>query len=161
MCSEARLKNAKGDLYMEFLKELLSEETYQKLEEELQDKDVKLANLKTGDYVSVEKYNNTLKDLDSTREELEQRTKDLTSLKENANASEELKAQIEKLEQDFEQKEQEYQQRLEQNKKDAIFERELIRSGAIDTLAVKAHLREFLEEAEVKEDEILGLGDKI
>ena len=97
---------------MDFLKDLLSEETYNTLEEELKDKDVKLVDLRQGEYVSVDKYNTAIKDLESTKEELSQRTKDLSALKESKDASEELKLQIEKLEQEFEQKEQEYQERL-------------------------------------------------
>ena len=41
---------------MEFLKEYLTEETFAKVQEELDGKDVKLANLKSGDYVSKDKY---------------------------------------------------------------------------------------------------------
>ena len=146
---------------MDFLKDLLSEETYNTLEEELKDKDVKLVDLRQGEYVSVDKYNTAIKDLESTKEELSQRTKDLSALKESKDASEELKLQIEKLEQEFEKKEQEYQERLKRNEKESIFEKELLRNGAIDTLAVKAHLRDFLEEAEVQEGQIVGLNEKI
>ena len=41
---------------MEFLKEILTEELYTSLEDALKDKDVKLANLTDGNYVSREKY---------------------------------------------------------------------------------------------------------
>ena len=146
---------------MEFLKELLSEEAYNKLEEELKDKDVKLVDLRQGEYVSVDKYNTAIKDLESTREELAQRTEDLSTLKDSKDVSDELKAKIEKLEQEFAEKEQKYQETLKHNEKESIFEKELLKNGAIDTLAVKAHLREFLEEAEVEEGQIVGLNEKI
>lgn len=45
---------------MEFLKELLKEETYNALSEELKDTDVQLANLASGDYVSKSKYTDEL-----------------------------------------------------------------------------------------------------
>ena len=56
---------------MEFLKGILSDETYNKLVEELKDKkDVKLANLTTGEYVSKNKADEQLKKLNAELEAL-------------------------------------------------------------------------------------------
>lgn len=44
---------------MEFLQQLISKELYSKLEEELKDKNVKLADLNSGNFVSKEKFDRT------------------------------------------------------------------------------------------------------
>ena len=41
---------------MELLKSLLDEETYAQVENQLKDKDIKLVNLKEGNYVDKSKY---------------------------------------------------------------------------------------------------------
>lgn len=50
---------------MDFLKEVLSEETYNALTDELKDKEVKLADLSKGEYVRKEKYDTDLKNLNT------------------------------------------------------------------------------------------------
>ena len=146
---------------MEFLKGLLDEETYAKVEEQLKDKDVKIVNLKEGGYVDVDKHNTTVKDLEDTRAELEDRTNKLTELGENENASKEIKEQLEKLKQDFEQKEADYKAKLIQNEIDAKVDKAVLKSGTVDEVAVKAHLQSFLNEAEYKDGEIVGLDEQL
>lgn len=146
---------------MQLLKGLLSEETYALVEEQLKDKDIKLANLKEGNYVSIEKYNTAVSDLDTTRAELTERTSDLTRLKETTGNSEELKAQLEKIEEDFKQKELDYQAKLLNNEKQAILDKQVLKSGTIDEVSVKAHLDNFLKEAEFKDGNIIGLDEQL
>ena len=146
---------------MELLKGLLSEEVYAQVEEQLKGKDLKLANLKDGAYVSVEKYNTAVSDLDTTRAELTERTSDLTRLKETTGNSEELKAQLEKIEEDFKQKELDYQAKLLNNEKQAILDKQVLKSGTIDEVSVKAHLDKFLKEAEFKDGNIIGLDEQL
>lgn len=100
---------------MEFLKEYLSEETYSKVSEELTGKDLKLADLSKGEYVSKQKYNADLQtaetksndfesklltaqnDLKTAKTDLESAQAEIQSLKESA-------ADTEKLKQDYESK---------------------------------------------------------
>ena len=146
---------------MEFLKELLDEETYAKVEEQLKDKDVKLADLSKGEYVSKDKYERIEQDLETTREELTERTNDLTKLSEDSNASEELKAKLKKLEYDFTTKEEKYQEQLKQNEINSTVEKAILKSGTIDEVSVKAHLTDFLKDAEYKDGSIVGLDEQL
>ena len=57
---------------MEFLKELLTEETFTKLAEELKDKDVKLANLSNGEYVSKGKFDSQSREYAEAKQLIEQ-----------------------------------------------------------------------------------------
>ena len=146
---------------MEFLKDLLNEETYTQLQEQLKDKDIKLVNLKEGGYVDVDKYKTTVKDLEDTRLELEDRTNKLTELSNNENASQEIKDQLEKLKEDFEQKEADYKAKLIQNEINAKVDKAVLKSGTVDEVAVKAHLQSFLNEAEYKDGVIVGLDEQL
>ena len=82
---------------MEFLKEILSEELYASLEDALKDKDVKLANLTDGNYVSREKYqalqeeNNTLKKGAQENEDLFSQLEELRNEKKTAELNRYLK----------------------------------------------------------------------
>lgn len=146
---------------MELLKNLLDEETYAQVEEQLKDKDIKLANLNEGGFVSIEKFNRLNKDLEDTQTELKTRTEELTKLGEDSSASEELKAKLDKIKEDFEIKEQEYQERLKQNEVNSVLEKAILKSGTIDEVSVKAHLSSFLEGAEFKDGEIVGLDEQL
>ena len=146
---------------MEFLKEVLSEETYAKFLEETKDKDLKLANLKDGGYVSVEKYNTAVTDLDTTKAELASRTNDLTKLSESAETSEATKLELERIKGEFEQKEADYQKKLETNQREAIVDRFLLEQGTIDLVASKAHLGNAIYENELKDGAIVGLHELV
>lgn len=62
----------KGDKTMEFLKEHLSEETYNALAKELEGKNVKLANLSAGEYISKMKYDSQSKEYNEAKQLIEQ-----------------------------------------------------------------------------------------
>lgn len=82
---------------MEFLKQIVSEETYLKLSQEIADynaknegKPVKLIDLSSGGYVSTDKYEDLQKQLNSM-------SKDFESLKKANKGNEDLTAQIKEL----------------------------------------------------------------
>lgn len=91
---------------MDFLKEVLSEETYKALSEELNGKDIKLANLTGGEYVSKQKHDSEMsalqKQLEDTQNLLSTRTAEYDSLKEKAGDNEALKSEIDSLKANFE-----------------------------------------------------------
>ena len=62
----------KGDYSMDFLKEHLSEETYNALVKELEGKDVKLANLSQGEYISKGKFEAQSKEYSEAKQLIEQ-----------------------------------------------------------------------------------------
>ena len=146
---------------MELLKSLLDEETYAQVENQLKDKDIKLVNLKEGNYVDKSKYESIVTELDTTKNELSQRTQDLTKLSELEGLSDKHKEELEKIKVEFEQKEVKYQEQLERDKFNSIVELEVIKSGTIDPVGVKAHLNEFLKEAKVEDGVIAGLDEKL
>ena len=82
---------------MELLKSLLDEETYAQVENQLKDKDIKLVNLKEGNYVDKSKYESIVTELDTTKNELSQRTQDLTKLSELEGLSDKHKEELEKI----------------------------------------------------------------
>lgn len=95
---------------MEFLKGVISDETYAKLEEELKDKkDIKLGNLGTGAYIAKDKFDTQKTELDNTKTQLVEANKqidsyksmDIETIKKNA---EEYKTKFEQAEKDFEAK---------------------------------------------------------
>ena len=146
---------------MELLKSLLDEETYAQVENQLKDKDIKLVNLKEGNYVDKSKYESIVTELDTTKNELSQRTQDLTKLSELEGLSDKHKEELEKIRVEFEEKEVKYQEQLERDKFNSIVELEVIKSGTIDPVGVKAHLNEFLKEAKVEDGVIAGLDEKL
>lgn len=70
---------------MEFLKEILTEELYTSLEDALKDKNVKLANLTDGNYVSREKYQALEKEIDTLKKGAEENEALLSRLEELKN----------------------------------------------------------------------------
>lgn len=146
---------------MEFLKELLSEETYNKLAEELKDKEVKLADLSKGEYVAKAKYDTALKDVDSFKEQLAQRDSDLENLKKTATLSDEQKKELETLQSKYESEKQEWETKLAENARNAALEISVAKSGVIDPVALKAHIAEKAKELEFKDGSIIGLDEYI
>lgn len=73
----------------------------------------------------------------------------------------ELKEKYEKERAELETKISDYETELKNTQLNATLEKELLKSGAIDTIAVKAHLQDFLSEAEFADGEIKGLVEKL
>src|SRR5690554_5139075 len=73
----------------------------------------------------------------------------------------ELKEKYENERAELEAKISDYETELKNTQLNATLEKELLKSGAIDTVAVKAHLQDFLSEAEFADGEIKGLVEKL
>ena len=101
------------------LKDVLSEETFAKVQQETSEKDGKLADLSTGAYVSQDKYSALETLLANTQNLLDTKTKDFDSLKDAASENETLKQQIDDLKSNYEnektQLENSYKKQLKQN----------------------------------------------
>lgn len=70
----------------EVLKDLLTEETYAKVNEELQGKDVKLADLSKGEYVSKKKYDDAVADTGTYKAKAEAAESNYNALKSTTDA---------------------------------------------------------------------------
>lgn len=101
------------------LKEVLSEETFAKVQEETSKVEGKLADLSAGKFVSNEKYSALETQLSNTQSLLNQKTDDYDKLKEAAGENETLKNQIDTMKSDFENEKNElennYKKQLKQN----------------------------------------------
>ena len=82
---------------IEILKEHLSEETYNAVAGELEGKDIKLANLSTGDYVSKGKYEALETQLNNTQTLLTDTSAKLETAIKNTGDNEAIKQELENL----------------------------------------------------------------
>ena len=142
---------------MEFLKTVLSEETYNKLAEELKDKDIKLADLSSGDYVKKTKYDTALADLETVKDKLSERDNDLETLKKSKNYKDDLDA----LQSKYDTEKEDWENKFKANERNAVFEIAIAKAGTIDPVALKAHTQEFADKAELKDGELIGLNEHI
>ncbi len=83
---------------MEFLKEYLGEELYTQVEQAVEGKGLKLANLANGEYVAKEKFMQSSTQVKELQEQLKERDGQLEQLKKQAGNSEELNKRIAELE---------------------------------------------------------------
>lgn len=143
---------------MEFLKDYLDEETYAKVSEQLKDKDVKLANLKEGKYVDVQKYDTLTKDLETTQATLLERENDITKLKDTGN-TEQLNATITDLETKYANQKAEYEEKLAKNKLNSAIDIAIANTGTIDRVGFKAHLD--LSKISYEDDKLVGFDEQL
>jgi len=131
---------------MEFLKEALGEELYNRVVEKLKDNEnIKLANLKTGEYVSKDKFAAAQKkanEAETLAQELqstiEKRDTDLETLKTSAGDAEKLKEQIAEMETANETAKADFSQSLKDTEKDHAIKLLIARSGPTDQNAEKS-----------------------
>lgn len=101
------------------LKDVLSEETFAKVQDETSKVEGKLADLSTGKFVSNEKYSALETQLTNTQNLLSQKNDDYDKLKESAGENETLRKQIDDMKSDIETQKTElennYKKQLKQN----------------------------------------------
>lgn len=138
---------------MEFLRDILGEELYQKVEEKLTGNEkIKLANLADGGYVSKEKFKAEQGKMVSLNEQLSERSLQLESLKESSGDNESLRMQIEKLQ----------QENAENMKKLQVKHAVEIALKGANVKATKAVMPYLdLENAELDGDKVIGLDEQI
>ena len=146
---------------MEFLKEYLTEETYAKVEEELQDKgeQVKLANLKTGNYVSAEKYSALEASNADLKAQLEAKNTAYDDLMAKAGDNEALKQQIEALKTDNQAQLDKTTNEYEAKLKASAIKNELIKAKAKDVKDIWGQLN--IEGITYKDETLTGLTEQI
>lgn len=144
---------------IEVLKDHLSEETYNAVASELEGKDIKLANLSTGDYVSKGKYEALETQLNNTQTLLNNKTTELDNLIAKAGDNKALKDEIEALktksQTDIANLTAQYDAKL----KSAAVMAELTKAGANDPADILPHLK--MDAITVTDNGIVGLSDQL
>lgn len=134
---------------MEFLKEILGEELYAQVAAKLEgNKDVKLANLASGDYVSKAKYDSDMQAKETRIQELAQNVKDFDGV------------DVKQLQKDVNDWKTKYDHDLEEAKRDSAIQLAIAKSG---TLSEKA-LMGLLDKDKIKFDKdgnLSGLDEQI
>ena len=144
---------------IEVLKDQLSEETYNAVASELEGKDIKLANLSTGEYVSKGKYDALETQLNNTQTLLNNKTTELDALIAKAGDNQALKDEIESLktksQTDIANLTAQYDAKL----KSAAVMAELTKAGANDPADILPHLN--MDAITVNDNGIVGLSDQL
>ena len=144
---------------IEVLKDQLSEETYNAVASELEGKDIKLANLSTGEYVSKGKYDALETQLNNTQTLLNNKTSELDALITKAGDNQALKDEIESLktksQTDIANLTAQYDAKL----KSAAVMAELTKAGANDPADIMPHLN--MDAITVNDNGIVGLSDQL
>lgn len=154
---------------MEFLKEILGEELYAKIAEKLnayngdeanKDKQIKLANLGSGEYVGKGKYDALQTLLDGKTTELDTANGLIAELKKGTKGNEDLQGKITGYETQVAQ----LQEELEKTKLDNAIQLALRDAKAVDPDYLAYKLREKYSADELKLDEngkVKGIDDKL
>lgn len=144
---------------IEVLKEHLSEETYNAVASELEGKDLKLANLSTGEYVSKGKYDALETQLNNTQALLTSKTTELDDLIAKAGDNQALKDELEALktksQTDIANLTAQYDAKL----KSAAVMAELTKAGANDPNDILPHLK--MDAITVTDNGIVGLSEQL
>ena len=144
---------------IEVLKDHLSEETYSAVAEELKDKDVKLADLSSGEYVSKGKYEALETQLNNTQTLLTDTSAKLETALQNADDSEALKQEIENIKNNNQTEVANITAQYEAKLKNAAVMAELTKAGANDPTDILPHLD--MNTIAVTEKGIVGLSDQL
>lgn len=146
---------------MEFLKQHISTELYQQLEEALKGNDkVKLGNLADGSYVSKRKYDDEAQKVADLTAQIAERDKQIVSLGKSASDNDELQKQIKALQEANDITTKEWQAKIEKQAFDFALTSELKdRYRAKDVLSVMPHLN--TEAISYKDGKLLGLDEQM
>lgn len=145
---------------MEFLKDYLTEETYAKVSEELAGKDdVKLANLKSGEYVSKDKYAALEGTVSELREQLSSKSTAYDELLTKAGDNEALKTEIENLKTSSQEQLDKTTATYEAKLKTAAIKNEVIQAKAKDVNDILGQLD--FNKITMENDELTGLSEQL
>jgi hypothetical protein len=144
---------------IEVLKDHLSEETYSAVAAELKDKDVKLADLSTGEYVSKGKYDALETQLNNTQTLLTDTSAKLETAIQNAGDNAALKQELENLKNTNQTEVANLTAQYEAKLKTAAVMAELTKAGANDPTDILPHLK--MDAITVTDNGIVGLTDQL
>ena len=144
---------------IEVLKDHLSEETYSAVAEELKDKDIKLADLSGGEYVSKGKYEALETQLNNTQILLTDTTAKLETAIQSAGDNAALKQELENLKNTNQTEVANLTAQYEAKLKNAAVMAELTKAGANDPADIMPHLN--MSAITVSDKGIVGLSDQL
>lgn len=144
---------------IEVLKDHLSEETYSTVAEELKDKDIKLADLSSGEYVSKGKYEALETQLNNTQTLLTDTSAKLDAAIQSAGDNESLKQELENLKNTNQTEVANLTAQYESKLKNAAVMAELTKAGANDPKDILPHLN--MDAITVSDNGIVGLSDQL
>lgn len=146
---------------MEFLKQHISTELYQQLEEALKGNDkVKLGNLADGSYVSKRKFDDEVQKVTDLTAQIAERDKQIASLGKSASDNEELQRQIKALQEANDTATKEWQAKIEKQAFDFALNSELKdKYHAKDVISVLPHLK--TDAITLKDGKFLGLDEQM
>ena len=125
---------------IEVLKDQLSEETYNAVAEELKDKDIKLANLSTGEYVSRGKYEALETQLNNTQTLLTDTSAKLETAIQSAGDNAALKQELETIKTTNQTNMDNLRSQYEAKLKTAAVMNEITKAGANDPADILPHI---------------------
>ena len=144
---------------IEVLKDHLSEETYSAVAEELKDKDIKLADLTSGEYVSKGKYDSLETQLNNTQTLLTDTNAKLEAALQNAGDNEALKQEIENIKNTNQTEVANITAQYEAKLKNAAVMAELSKAGANDPTDILPHLK--MDAITITDNGIVGLTEQL
>ena len=144
---------------IEVLKDHLSEETYSTVAEELKDKDIKLADLSSGEYVSKGKYEALETQLNNTQTLLTDTTAKLETAIQSAGDNAALKQELENLKNTNQTEVANLTAQYESKLKNAAVMAELTKAGANAPADILPHLN--MDAITVNDKGIVGLSDQL
>jgi chromosome segregation ATPase len=144
---------------IEVLKESLSEETYNAVASELEGKDVKLADLSKGEYVSKSKYDALETQLNNTQTLLTDTSAKLETAMANAGDNEALRQEIEKIKNTNQTNLDNLKNEYENKLKVSAVMAEITKAGANDPADILPHIN--MDAVTVKENGFVGLNEQL
>lgn len=144
---------------IEVLKDHLSEETYSAVAEELKDKDIKLADLTSGNFVSKEKHEALEAKYEAQGVLLNDTTTKLEAALQTAGDNEALKQEIENIKNTNQTEVANITAQYESKLKNAAVMAELTKAGANDPTDILPHLD--MDAITVNDKGIVGLADQL
>ena len=144
---------------IEVLKETLSEETYNAVAEELKDKEIKLADLSKGEYVSKSKYDALETQLNNTQTLLTDTSAKLETAIQSAGDNEALRQELETLkttnQTNLDNLKNEYESKL----KTAAVMAEITKAGANDPADIMPHIT--MDAVTITDKGAVGLSEQL
>ena len=150
---------------MDFLKEHLNDDLYQQLKEALEGKEdkVKLANLRSGDYVSKQKFLDAEKQANTLQTSLQERDDQLKKLSENSGNADELKQAIADLKQANDDAAKKYADDLATAKLNSAVALAISNARPVDETAAKA-IQALIDPEIIKiseDGDVVGVDDQL
>jgi hypothetical protein len=144
---------------IEVLKENLSEETYSAVAEELKDKDIKLADLSKGEYVSKSKYDALETQLNNTQTLLTDTSAKLETAMQNAGDNEALRQEIENIKNTNQTNMDNLKNEYEKKLKVSAVTAEITKAGANDPADILPHIN--MDAVTVNDNGFVGLTEQL